>query len=72
MKKTIITEFFTTVSFGHFLISLSFFTFKFPFFRKGNSIQALETALLKYLEKHHLKANISNNFEDRKILSFYN
>jgi hypothetical protein len=61
MKKVIITEFFTTVSFSHFLTSSLFLSFKLPFIRKGKNVNEIEKALLKYLDK-----------EKKEIISFYN
>ena len=66
MKKTLITEFFTTVSFRQSVSSFLFLTIKLPFIRKSvfskyKNEKILEEKLLDYL-----------NLEDSNISLFYN
>lgn len=61
MKKTLITESFTTISKNHLKKSIIFLTYKLPFLRKWKYISRLEDKLLDYL-----------NLFDSKIISFYN
>lgn len=60
MKKTITTDFFTTLSFKHFLTSSYFLTFWINKIRKWEEIVLFEKLFLKYL-----------NLEKSKIISFY-
>lgn len=60
-KKTLISEFFTTVSFSQFIQSLALLTFKLPFLRYWNSVEDMEIMLLSYIWN-----------TNSKIISFYN
>lgn len=61
MKKIIFTEFFTTISYSHFLKSIKFLTINLFLLKKGKSVVEFENTLLDYLW-----------LENSKILSFYN
>ncbi|MDD2907347.1 MAG: aminotransferase class I/II-fold pyridoxal phosphate-dependent enzyme [Candidatus Gracilibacteria bacterium] len=61
MKKTIITDFFTTLSRKHFFKSLSFLTIRILSIRTGKYNLKLEKKILDYL-----------NLRESKIISFYN
>ncbi len=65
-KKTILTEFFTTISLKQAFYSLYLMTFRLPFLRYWKDIQEAEKELLKYISK------TEDSLKDRKILSFYN
>jgi len=60
-KKTIISDFFTTVNFSIFVRTLSLLTYKLPVLKYWNSIKKIENKLLSYIW------NL-----DSKIYSFYN
>ena len=60
-KKTIISEFFTTISFHQYLSSLWIILFRLPSLRYWKSIQFVEKEILMYL-----------NREKSKIISLYN
>ncbi len=60
-KKTIISEFFTTVSLNQYLDSIYSMTFRLPKLRKWDDIEKAEESLLNYLWA-----------TDSKIISFYN
>ena len=60
-KKTLISEFFTTVSFNLALKSLSYLTYKLPTIRKWDNVSILEKKLLSYLD-----------LQKSKIISLYN
>lgn len=60
-KKTLIAEFFTTVSLNQYLDSIYLITFRLPKLRYWNDISKLEEKIVSY---------IWNN--DSKIISFYN
>ncbi len=60
-KKTLISEFFTTINLSIFLNTLSFFTYKLPIIRYWNSVTQFENEFLSYIW----------NLES-KVLSFYN
>lgn len=60
-KKTIISEFFTTVNFSIFVRTLSLLTYKLPVLKYWRSIKKIENKLLSYIW------NL-----DSKIYSFYN
>jgi len=61
IKKTIITEFFTTVNFSIFLNTLKLLTYKLPSLRFWEDISLFEKELLTFL-----------NAKQSKITSFYN
>lgn len=61
MKKTLIWDFFTTLSFRQFLYSFFSLTFKLPFLRYWKYSLKLENKFLSYIWK-----------KDSKIISFYN
>ena len=60
-KKTIISEFFTTVSLNQYLDSIYSMTFRLPKLRKWNDIEKAEKSLINYLWA-----------TDSKMISFYN
>ncbi len=60
-KKTLMSEFFTTINLNIFLRTLSFLTYKLPFIRYGKYVENLENGFLWYIW----------NFDSR-IISFYN
>ncbi|MDR2411676.1 MAG: hypothetical protein LBD88_03780 [Candidatus Peribacteria bacterium] len=76
MKKIIITEFFTTVSFSHFFTSLSFIILGFPFIRKGNSVNKVEKAFLGYLEEPEMyysgKNKTPHSFRNKELFHCIN
>jgi len=61
MKKTILSDFFTTVSFRQFITSIHLILFRLPNLRYGKNIKILEKQFLKYL-----------NLKESKIVSVYN
>lgn len=61
MKKTLIAEFFTTISKNHFSKSLAFMTYKSYQIRNWKWVSKIENKILDYLNLH-----------DSKIISFYN
>lgn len=60
-KKTIISEFFTTIGFSIFLRTLGLLTYKLPTIKYWHSVKNLETELLSYVWR-----------VNSKIYSFYN
>jgi len=60
-KKTIISEFFTTINVSIFFRSIAFLTYKLPFIRYWKSVWLFENKLLKYIWVY-----------DSKVVSFYN
>lgn len=60
-KKTLISEFFTTVSFSQTLDSLYLMSLRLPLLRYWNDIEYIENQLLSYIGN-----------ENSKIISFYN
>lgn len=60
-KKTLISEFFTTVSFSQAIQSFWYLTYKLPVLRKWNNNEILKNQLLSYLW-----------LEKSKIIDFYN
>jgi dTDP-4-amino-4,6-dideoxygalactose transaminase len=60
-KKTLIAEFFTTISLSQYFDSIYLMTFRLPLLRKWKDIKILENNLLSYLWAN-----------DSKIISFYN
>lgn len=60
-KKTLISEFFTTINLNIFLRTLAFLTYKLPFIRYWKSVWEFEREMLSYIWKI-----------DSRVLSFYN
>ncbi len=68
IRKTIIADFFTTVSFSQFLQSLYLMTIWLPFLRYWKDLEKVEWELLEHIDYFYNKTLK----DERKVVSFYN